>query len=58
VEYRAYADWCYETYSKATTESELRSIVQYLSDRGIVNKEALASLEATAEKLRQTNAAE
>ncbi len=54
-EYRAYADWCYETYRKATSESELRSIVQYLEVRGIIADGTLSELETLAESLRIKN---
>lgn len=51
--YRAYADWCYENYRKATSESELRSIVQYLETRGIVSKGTLSNLDTLAESIRR-----
>ncbi len=51
-EYRAYADWCFETYSRATTESELRSIVEYLELRGVLKDGTLADLEAKAAPFR------
>ncbi len=51
-EYRSYADWCYEQYCGATTEAELRSIVEYLEDRGILSDGTLKTLEAAAEKIR------
>lgn len=51
-EYRAYADWCFETYSKATTESELRSIIEYLELRGVVKEGTLADVEAKAAPFR------
>ncbi len=51
--YRAYADWCYENYRKATSESELRSIIQYLEVRGIVSKDTLSNLDTLAETIRR-----
>ncbi len=51
-QYRAHADWCYEQYRKATTESELRVIIKYLEDRGVIDAGTLASIDANADSLR------
>ncbi len=51
-QYRAYADWCYEKYRKATSTSELRTIIKYLEDRGVMDKGTLTSVDSTAEVIR------
>lgn len=52
-EYRSYADWSYEKFRKATSTSELRTIIKYLQDRGAIDADALQFADSEAARLEE-----